>query len=234
MTAMSVDTRLPVAVWGRLSPGQPVHLYLEGDGHAWRSSGRPSFDPTPHDPVALKLAAADTHASVLYLGRPCQYQVDIARGCHFSIWTERRFAEIDDMEAALRQRIAADTDIILIGFSGGANIAVQLAARLPNVKGMVTVAGNLDTNSFTRFHRLANEAYGHNAAILPTLSGLPQLYYTGVNDAVIPPELTRLQLKEVIEHIDCVQIEEVKSADHHGPWRIDWSAFAEVQRRCGI
>ncbi|MBM7456944.1 pimeloyl-ACP methyl ester carboxylesterase [Oceanisphaera litoralis] len=230
---MSVDARLPIAAWGRLSPGQPVHLYLEGDGHAWRSSGRPSSDPTPQDPVALRLAATDPHASVLYLGRPCQYVNAAARGCHFSVWTTRRFAEIDDMAVALHQLVGEGRDIILIGFSGGANIAVQLAERLPDVKGLVTVAGNLDTDSFTRFHRLADEAYGHNSAILQKLSGLPQLHYTGSQDVVVPPELTRRQLKEVAGQSECVRIEEVKSARHHGPWRLDWSVFAELQRRCG-
>lgn len=234
LTAMKVDTRLPVAAWGRLVPSQPVHLYLEGDGHAWRSSGRPSSDPTPHNPVALSLAAADPHSSVLYLGRPCQYQMEVARGCHFSVWTTRRFAELEDIEAALDQLAGEGREIILVGFSGGANIAVQLAERLPNVKGLVTVAGNLDTGRFTRFHRLANEDYGHNGAILQSLSGLPQLHYTGGKDVVVPPELTRLQLKGVIGHGDCVQIKEVTSASHHGPWRIDWLVFADLQRRCGI
>lgn len=234
LTAMHVDTRLPIAAWGRLAPNQPVHLYLEGDGYAWRSSGRPSSDPTPHDPVALRLAAADPHSSVLYLGRPCQYQMEVARGCHFSVWTHRRFAELEDMESALRQLAGGERDIILVGFSGGANIAVQLAERLPNVKGLITLAGNLDAASFTRFHRLANEDYGHNGAILQSLSGLPQLHYTGGKDAVVPPELTRLQLKEVIGHGDCVQVKEVTSAGHHGPWHIDWPAFAQLQRHCDI
>ena len=36
-------------------------LYLEGDGFAWINSRRPSPDPTPLDPLALRLALADSY-----------------------------------------------------------------------------------------------------------------------------------------------------------------------------
>ena len=55
------------------APGQPLTVYLEGDGLAWASRTRPSTNPTPTDPVALKLAALDRSANVAYLARPCQY-----------------------------------------------------------------------------------------------------------------------------------------------------------------
>lgn len=233
LVAMSVSTQLPIKVWGRLAPTGSVHIYIEGDGAAWRNSRQPSMDPTPNNPVALKLAAADHHDSVLYLGRPCQYDADPARGCHFREWTERRFAHVDELEQAIRQRVPAERKLILVGFSGGANMAVQLAARLPKVTGLVTVAGNLDTSAFTRYHRLRDEDFGHNAALLQRLSGLPQVHYTGGDDAVIPPELTQLQLAPITSD-HCLQVHELPGVRHTGPWRIDWLAFAALQRDCSF
>ena len=240
LTPLAVDTRLPIKAWGRIAPDKPIHVYIEGDGHAWRNSHLPSMDPTPHDPVGLKLAAADGHESVLYLGRPCQYQVDTARGCHFSVWTARRFAETADIKAALQQ-LAGEQELILIGFSGGANIAIQLAAdflqvkapqmKKPQVKGLVTVAGNLEAGSFNRFHRSSQEKYGHNQALLAQLVKLPQLHYTGSKDKIIPPALTHQQLAD-IKYSHCVRVSEVTNAKHNGPWSIDWSAFSALQQNC--
>ena len=53
-------------------PG-PLFVYVEGDGLACLDARTPSSDPTPADPVALRLAAADPGAAVLYIGRPCQF-----------------------------------------------------------------------------------------------------------------------------------------------------------------
>ncbi len=231
LVSMPVSTTLPVRVWGRLATEEPVRIYIEGDGAAWRNSRQPSIDPTPHNPVALKLAAADSHGSVLYLGRPCQYDANPARGCHFSEWTERRFAHVAELEQAIQQLVSAERKLILVGFSGGANMAVQLAARLPNVIGLVTVAGNLDTAAFTGYHRLRDEAFGHNTALLSGLSDLPQLHYTGSEDAVIPPELTHLQLAPV-SGSRCLNIHELPGVGHAGPWHIDWPALAALQQRC--
>lgn len=230
LTELNVDTQLPIKVWGRLASNTVTHVYIEGDGHAWRTSHQPSLDPTPHNPVALKLAAADPHTSVLYLGRPCQYLVDTARGCHFSVWTKRRFGEVADIKTALLQ-LAGDNEIVLIGFSGGANLAIQLAAQLPQVSGLITVAGNLNADTFNRFHRLATEPYGNNAEQLTQLSALPQLHYTGSNDTIVPPALTRSQLKEV-SHASCIQITEIANATHHGPWQLNWSDFSTLQQAC--
>lgn len=242
LAELTVETRLPIKAWGRIATGSPIHVYIEGDGRAWRNGHLPSLDPTPHDPVGLKLAAADSHSSVLYLGRPCQYLMDTTRGCHFNVWTDRRFAETADIKAALQQ-LTGQQEVILIGFSGGANIAIQLAANFlqvkepqmkgPQVTGLVTVAGNLDAESFNRFHRTAQENYGHNQALLTALADLPQLHYTGRKDKIIPPVLTHQQLAG-IQSSPCVQINEVANAHHNGPWSIDWSAFSALQKACDV
>lgn len=45
-----------------------LRVYIEGDRHAWLSRTRLCADPTPHNPVALKLALADpAPGPLLYL-----------------------------------------------------------------------------------------------------------------------------------------------------------------------
>ena len=55
--------------------GGRLHVYLEGDGQAFVSQGGyASSDPTPRNPLALRLAIQDNSANaVVYLARPCQY-----------------------------------------------------------------------------------------------------------------------------------------------------------------
>jgi hypothetical protein len=45
--------------------------YQSGDGLAWLSSDVPSSDPTPLDPLALRLALAKPARNAAYLARPC-------------------------------------------------------------------------------------------------------------------------------------------------------------------
>ncbi|MGR7922469.1 alpha/beta hydrolase family protein [Zobellella denitrificans] len=230
---LAVESRLPVAAWGRLTPeSRRVHVYLEGDGTAWRGGGRPALDPTPRYPVALRLAAQDEHEAVLYLGRPCQYRMEPSRGCHFSVWTSERFAHVAALEEAIGQWLGPERELVLVGFSGGANMAVQLAARLPNVVGLITVAGNLDAEAFRRYHRLPAEAYGNNAALLGELAQLPQLHYSGGQDRVIPPGLSRQQLAPVLAQGHCAELAEGRQADHQGPWVIEWGRFEQLLAAC--
>jgi len=232
LLSMPVETPLPIQAYGRIrNPEAPVRVYIEGDGRAWRNARQPSLDPTPHDPVALKLAAEDPAPNVLYIARPCQYLNDPARGCHFKVWTEQRFAHSDQLQQALEQLIGSDREIVLIGFSGGANLAVQLSARIPSTIGLITVAGNLDSVDFARFHQLPGEAHGQNASLLRKMRNVPQLHYSGSEDNVIPLQLTRRMLGAVINS-PCVGTQLVGGASHSGPWRINWEAFEQIQISC--
>ena len=67
-------------------------IYIEGDGFAWLTGSLPSSDPTPRDPLALRLALAHGAGNAAYLGRPCQYIGAAIRDCAQRYWTEQRFA----------------------------------------------------------------------------------------------------------------------------------------------
>lgn len=229
--SFEVNTSLPVKAFGRLNdPAKPVHIYIEGDGRAWRNNHQPSTDPTPSNPVALKLAQLDESVNVLYIARPCQYNPDPKRGCHFRVWTEERFAHSEVIESAIKQLVGSDQSIVLIGFSGGANIAVQLATKLDNVEGIITLAGNLDSATFARFHRTPLERYGSNQSLLIRLMDLPQLHISGSKDQILPPNLTH-QMMSTSFNQQCHSFQ-TQIVDHHGPWQIDWTQFYLLIKRC--
>ncbi len=198
--------------------GDTLTVYIEGDGLAWESSFRASFDPTPLRPVGLELALRHPQGAAAYLARPCQYVEGVdARNCASTWWTERRFAE-EVVEAAsqavtqLKQRFQA-REVVLVGYSGGGAIATLVAARRSDVTRLVTVAGNLDHQAWTKLHRLSPLTGSLNPAdAWPLLADLPQLHFVGGQDSNVGravaasyqarfPDAKRPQLR-VIEEFD--------------------------------
>lgn len=135
-------------------PG-PLFVYIEGDGLAYIDARTPSSDPTPTDPVALRLAAADPGPAVLYIARPCQFATGRADPrCGVRAWTTARFgpdvvASID--YAIERERLRRpERALVLVDYSGGGVIAALVAARRSDVALLVTVAAPLDVADWTR------------------------------------------------------------------------------------
>lgn len=216
--------------WGRISdPHQPVHLYIEGDGFAWVTPGQPSRDPTPLNPVALKLAAVDNAANVAYLARPCQY-IPMTRNpaCNQSWWTDRRFAPvmIDTINNAISQilRSAPGQSLVLVGYSGGGAIAALVAARRSDVLSLRTVAGNLDMDEVNRLHHVSPMPLSLNArAVATRLATLPQIHYSGNDDRVIPQSVTEGYVSA--SHSTCVKGISVPGMAHGGDWDRLWATL---------
>lgn len=127
------------------SPKQPrLRVYLEGDGHAWATARQPSLDPSPQHLLMAQLALSDPRPSV-YLARPCQFVS--AADCTAAIWTDQRFSpavlrSLDQALDRLKQRYG-NQDFELVGYSGGAALALLLAARRDDIAQVQTLAGNL-------------------------------------------------------------------------------------------
>jgi len=68
-----------------------LHVYLEGDGSPWKYRVITLPDPTPRDPLALRLMAHDPAPSV-YVGRPCYNGTSKDPGCNPSLWTSGRYS----------------------------------------------------------------------------------------------------------------------------------------------
>jgi dienelactone hydrolase len=207
-------------------PSKQLIVYIEGDGLAWVTKSRVSDNPTPVDPIGLKLALLDRAPSV-YLARPCQYQ--IAQGCLAKYWTTDRFSEevIAEENNALNRikaRFGA-TELTLVGYSGGAAVAALLAARRSDVHKLVTIAGNLDIDVWVSVHRLAKLTNSLNPSdAREQLEKIPQIHFIGGQDKIID--------KRVIESFvkgfhNAPKVIEIPNYDHHCCWESDWTTLKE-------
>lgn len=178
------------------SPSEHLSIYIEGDGLAWITGTQPSSDPTPRTPLALQLALAQPDGAAAYLGRPCQYANAEATHCPSRYWKEARFApeviaSANQAIDALKLRFGA-TRLTLVGYSGGGAVAALVAARRDDVETLVTVAGNLDHQAWTTYHRIqpltgSLNPLTHSAK----LNGIRQVHFAGGKDDNITPELVK-------------------------------------------
>lgn len=210
-------------------PDTRLTIYIEGDGLAWSSPTTPSPDPTPRDPVALRLALAQPSGNAAYLARPCQYLGAAKAGCAQAYWTDARFAPevvgaMNGAVSTLKARFGAQR-IQLVGYSGGGALAALIAARRSDVTRVVTVAGNLDHAEWTTHHDLTPMARSLNAAaVAPALSGLSQVHFIGANDRVIPPDLARAWPKGFTGAAD-ENLKIVPGFDHRCCWADAWGSL---------
>jgi pimeloyl-ACP methyl ester carboxylesterase len=206
-----------------LGSAERLHVYLGGDGsplRAFRNTPptRPP-DPTPEDPLALRLMALDP-APGFFLGRPCYHGVG---ACQLLSWTLGRYGEpvVASLVAAAR-RVAhghGARELVLIGYSGGGALAMLMAERMPEVTALVTVAGNLDPDAWTAHHGFTPLAESLNPAQRPPLrSDLAQLHLTADGDERVPPALTRA----AIERQPGARHEELPDFDHDCCWEQIW------------
>lgn len=207
-------------------------IYIEGDGLAWVSSSTPSFDPTPNNPLALKLALSDHIDTAVYLARPCQYvEGDDRRGCEQKYWTSHRFAP-EVIEASniavsqLKKRYAADK-LRIIGYSGGGAVAALIAARRADVKQLITIAGNLDHAVWTKQHRLS-PLYGslNPADAWQQLQDVPQQHYVGELDTNINASVAQAFVSRFTADKQPI-ITMMPGFDHHCCWESLWQGMPE-------
>ncbi len=204
-----------IVSWQKITnPNAVYKIYIEGDGYAFNAYGRPTQDPTPRSTFVRQLAFSDNQANVIYLARPCQYIN--TKICSQRHWTTARFApEVINAEYEAIRQIAGTHPVILIGFSGGAQIAglVSSAKQGLNVKKIITIAGNLDHLAWTQYHNLPPLNESMNLAdYRHQLAELPQIHYVGTKDKVIPPVFT----EQFVGNEDLII--KVKNASHNSGW----------------
>ena len=209
-----------------ITPSPSLTVYIEGDGLAWVGGSRPSQDPTPVDPLALRLALAQPAGNAAYLARPCQFAGRSDSACAESYWTDGRFSrevvESTNIAAdALMRRFGADR-LTLVGYSGGGAIAALVAARRPDVVLLITVAGNLDHDDWTTYHNILPLTGSENPANqTANLRNIPQRHYAGGKDRNIPPELAMRFLGRFPPGQRPALIVE-SGFDHHCCWAESW------------
>lgn len=205
-----------LACWQKITnPSGRFKIYIEGDGASFDAYGRPTRNPTPKSDLVRRLAFGDYNENVVYLARPCQFVKDgLCRQRH---WTTARFSsEVISASYEAIKQIAQNNEIVLVGFSGGAQVAglVSVANERLNVKKIITIGGNLDHLSWTMYHNLMPLAESLNLENYRNeFMKIKQKHYVGKRDKVIPMNL----VYDFVKNDNL--IEQVK-ASHNDGWDI--------------
>lgn len=221
--------------YSRQSEGNTLHVYLENDGTPWLSRYIVSADPTPSNPVMLKLMALDP-APVLYLGRPCYFGETHSASCSPLVWTYERYSVrvVNSLAAALRRYLKTNpfAHVALFGHSGGGALAVLLAERIPETIAVITLAGNLDLAAWTAYHRYTPLIGSLDPALrAPLDSRILQWHYVGGRDNKV---LARLVHSYASNRPD-VRTVEIPDFDHVCCWSRAWpEILKEVDIRTNI
>jgi pimeloyl-ACP methyl ester carboxylesterase len=188
-----------VLYWnGRSRESQILHVYVDGDGTV-EIGGYPAAEPTPRNPLMLRLLALDPGPAVL-VGRPCYYGLATDPPCRPQLWTDARYSEavVASMAAVVRQLAAQGPyrQVAWFGHSGGGALAMLTAARVPQSAAVVTVAANLDIDAWADVHGARRLGGSLNPARQPDLlETVVQRHYVGGRDDIVPPDVTRRGVK---------------------------------------
>lgn len=218
-----IDTSsFKIASWQKITNlKQPLKIYIEGDGHAFRADGRVAQNPTPRGTLLREIAFGDKHPNVVYLARPCQFVKDDL--CRPEYWSSARFSPLVlDAEYEAVKSLSGKNELTLVGFSGGAQVAGLLAVKYPDLQigKLVTVAGNLDVKSWVEAHDVLPLTESEDLAqYRDEYSAFKQVHYIGMKDTNILPEITINFVKRAED------IRKVKAATHNKGWEAAFEAI---------
>lgn len=225
--------------------GGIANIYIEGD------DVRTGIDPTPQTPVSLMLAAKDKAANVIYIARPCQYKGRFhafkqtsgeANGCSFEYTKTKRFAPevIASYNSALDElkRRWNITNFNIYGHSGGGAIAAILAAERNDILTLTTIAGIMDTDSYSarllepkHSKHLGFEGSLNPADSAATVKNIPQIHYVGDADTIIPTASLNAFMN-MMGPTNCAQIEIIKDATYTEGWTEKWPELLKTKPTC--
>lgn len=214
--------------WGNNRNSAHVNIYIEGDGQSWEDPWTISPDPTPSDPMGFRLALSDTRAdSILYLARPCQYTMD--KRCTALDWTSDRFGSkvIQSYDQALDQIKSAwkAKTFTLHAYSGGATVALLVAAHRHDITALVTFAPLLDPIQWAKYH--------HYSPLVGSLSPLdqaarlkqiPQDHFIGLDDNEVPYSLSARYFS-AIPQSPIILVHKIPEFNHHSDWPEFWKSY---------
>ena len=198
-------------------------IYIEGDGVSGVDRFTPSSNPTPTDPFAFKMALIDEGQNIIYLARPCQYEW--SNNCNKDIWTVSQYSSIvlNSYKEIINYLSKTYKEIHLVGYSGGAGIAMYLGSiENKSVKTVRTIAGNINHNELSKILNISRLKKSVNFySIEKKVKEIPQIHYYGLNDNTVPNEL-QISYAERNLGNSCIKIESVKKAGHNDGWVDFW------------
>ena len=201
-----------------------LNVYIGSDGTPWNLV-IPSEDPTPRNPLTLRLMMQDSEPAIL-VGRPCYHGLSGSDGCNEDIWTSARYspAAVASMAEVIERYLAHHSyeSVKLIGYSGGGTLAALLAAELDHVTTLLTVAANLDIDAWTSYHDYEPLHGSLNPAQQPPLpESVRQVHYFGARDPNVPMSTADryFQVNRAAER------HEIADFDHVCCWEKMWSSL---------
>ncbi|REL27697.1 hypothetical protein DXX93_14780 [Thalassotalea euphylliae] len=229
-----------------------LHIYFTGDGTPWRQGKVPALDPTPQSSLTLALLVNDPTAAMI-LGRPCYHGLYQETACHYQLWTSKRYAEqvITSMYMVLAQiaeGLPSDTELVLIGYSGGATIASLLAqyqsyqhhlhqqkqhqhrqhksqGNKLNIRRVVSIAGNQDITAWADHHRVPRLYGSLNPMLLPKASdNIEYVFLAGANDRTVLPVHSRVYAERQTNY----QFILYDTYDHYCCWQAAWPTILTI------
>lgn len=214
-----------------LSGGDALHIYLDGDGSPWNHQSQSAEDdPTSRNPMILQMLSKDKKPAIL-LGRPCYHNVSQSSGCNPSLWTHQRYSAkvVDSMRFALEQWLNTHPyqHLVFIGFSGGGVLAALLAPLFCNTKALLTIAANLDTDAWSKWHQqpLLEDSL-NPARQSPLASRIQQIHLVGSKDRIVPIEVIRNFISKQTNHL----VINYPEQNHHCCWDEIWPTPLDLLR----
>lgn len=209
--------------------GKVLRVYIEGDGLAWRTRRQLSDHPTPINPLALRLMLVDPSPDKLYIARPCQF-VQTAF-CQSRFWSMDRYHEdvVAAVAAVLSQfkQARGYTQVELVGYSGGATVALLLAAQRDDVLSVRTVSGNLDHAEFCRLHHVTPLSGSLNPIdFTASLQSIPQLHFVGGQDSVVPIDIFNSYVG-CFKNSQHIKSQVVSGVGHQNGWFEQWAMLVQ-------
>jgi len=226
-----------LSTWHRLDQADhSLIIYIEGDGHSMNSRTQVSEDPTPHQALAFALAQKDPRANVVYLARSCQYLLTKDPLCEPKYWTSHRFSK--EVRQAILEAIeyyqhqSKATSITLIGYSGGATLAVFAIPNLKIPTRLITIAGDLSHKDMQIYHKSSALLDDCDPITLASkLINIPQVHWIGKKDTVVPPNIATL-FTQMQKGSLCWQIKVAPNTTHHQGWIDAWPEYLKVIPQC--
>lgn len=217
---------------------QSATIYIEGDGAGIESAKTFGDNPTPTDPIALRLAAQDGSTNVIWVGRPCQYNKGWKDGkeCPVEYSTTKRYApEVIDTYNQVLDNIKAYYNIPsfdVVGYDGGAAIAVILGSQRADIKSIRTVAGNLDPHTVANLNGQPYQEGSLNPLDFAAgIANIPQRHFIGKGDTVTPPAVYN-SFAQAVSQGQCLNVSLVDNADHAEGWTEQWKVLKSIPIDC--
>ena len=220
--------------------GEPATIYIEGDGNYTVAIKSLSEDnPTPTDPVALRMAAQDSGNNVIWVARPCQYNKGWKadkKDCPVEYSTTKRFApEVIETYNQVLDNIKSYYNIPsfdLVGYDGGAAIAVILGSQRADIKSIRTVAGTLDPNTVANLNKQPYQQGSLNPMDFAAgIANIPQRHFIGKLDRTTPPAVYN-SFAQAVSQGQCLNVSLVDNADHQSGWAEQWKVLKSIPIDC--